>query len=164
VRTTYNLFGRYLHVQPVGLFLHVQPIDLYLYGTAHCLRELVYPWIHIFSLVLIIWLVVDLALMLYRRSVTSITLLVNTTPFVWISKRHRLLSLLVLIWIRICCCLAVLQIDLIVKVRYKFRVLGLVMEKETLLVDHNISVVLNTTSPSSSLKKNHLSCSSYHWV
>jgi hypothetical protein len=34
VRTMYDLFGLYLHVQPVGLFLHVQPNGLYLYGRA----------------------------------------------------------------------------------------------------------------------------------
>jgi hypothetical protein len=34
VHTTYDLFGLYLHMQPVGLFLHVQPTGLYLYNTA----------------------------------------------------------------------------------------------------------------------------------
>ena len=37
------------------------------------------------------------------------------------------------------------------------------MEKETLLLGDNMSVVLNTTIPSSSLKKKHLACS-YHRV
>jgi hypothetical protein len=41
--------------------------------------------------------------------------------------------------------------------------LGVNMEKETLLVGDIMSVVLNTTIPSSSLKKKHLACS-YHWV
>ena len=37
------------------------------------------------------------------------------------------------------------------------------MEKQTMLVGDNMSVVLNTTIPSSSLKKKHLGCS-YHRV
>jgi hypothetical protein len=41
--------------------------------------------------------------------------------------------------------------------------LGVVLERETLLVGDNMSVVLNTTIPSSSLKKKHLACS-YHRV
>jgi hypothetical protein len=41
--------------------------------------------------------------------------------------------------------------------------LGVKLEKETMLVGDNMSVVLNTTIPSSSLKKKHLACS-YHRV
>jgi hypothetical protein len=58
---------------------------------------------------------------------------------------------------------ACVAIDLIIEMRYKFRMLGVNMEKETLLVGDNMSVVLNTTIPSSSLKKKHLACS-YHQV
>jgi hypothetical protein len=58
---------------------------------------------------------------------------------------------------------ACVAIDLIIEMRNKFRMLGVVLEKETLLVGDNMSVVLNTTIPSSSLKKKHLACS-YHRV
>lgn len=54
-------------------------------------------------------------------------------------------------------------IDLIIEMRYKLRMLGVTLEKQTMLVGDNMSVVLNTTIPSSSLKKKHLACS-YHRV
>jgi Reverse transcriptase (RNA-dependent DNA polymerase) len=95
-----------------------------------------------------------------RRSVTGIMLLVNNTPLVWISKRQKTVESSTygseLVAARV-------AIDLIIEMRYKFRMLGVVLEKETLLVGDNMSVVLNTTIPSSSLKKKHLACS-YHRV
>jgi hypothetical protein len=95
-----------------------------------------------------------------RRSVTGIILLVNNTPLVWISKRQKTVESSTygseLVAARV-------AIDLIIEMRYKFRMLGVNMEKETLLVGDNMSVVLNTTIPSSSLKKKHLACS-YHRV
>jgi hypothetical protein len=54
-------------------------------------------------------------------------------------------------------------IDLIIEMRYKMRMLGVTLEPETMLVGDNMSVVLNTTIPSSSLKKKHLGCA-YHRV
>jgi hypothetical protein len=97
-----------------------------------------------------------------RRSVTGIILLVNNTPLVWISKRKKTVeSYSTYGSERVA---ARVAIDLIIEMRYKFRMLGVNMEKETLLVDDNMSVVLNTiTIPSSSLKKKHLACS-YHRV
>ena len=95
-----------------------------------------------------------------RRSVTGIVLLVNNTPLVWISKRQKTVESSTygseLVAARV-------AIDLIIEMRYKLRMLGVKMEKETLLVGDNMSVVLNTTIPSSSLKKKHLACS-YHRV
>jgi len=87
-------------------------------------------------------------------------LLVNNTPLIWVSKRQKTVetstygSELVA---------ARLAIDLIIEMRYKFRMLGVKLEKQTLMVGDNMSVVLNTTIPSSSLKKKHLACS-YHRV
>ena len=95
-----------------------------------------------------------------RRSVTGIMLLVNNTPLVWMSKRQKTVESSTygseLVAARV-------AIDLIIEMRYKLRMLGVKMEKETLLVGDNMSVVLNTTIPSSSLKKKHLACS-YHRV
>jgi hypothetical protein len=47
--------------------------------------------------------------------------------------------------------------------RYKFRMLGIKLEDQTMLLGDNMSVVLNTTIPSSALKKKHLACS-YHRI
>ena len=41
--------------------------------------------------------------------------------------------------------------------------LGVNLEKQSMLCGDNMSVVLNTTIPSSSLKKKHLACS-YHQI
>jgi len=95
-----------------------------------------------------------------RRSVTGIILLVNNTPLVWISKRQKTVetstygSELVA---------ARMAVDLIIEIRYKFRMLGIKLEPKTIMVGDNMSVVLNTTIPSSTLKKKHLGCS-YHRV
>jgi hypothetical protein len=90
-----------------------------------------------------------------RRSVTGIILLVNNTPLVWISKRQKTVETSTygseMIAARI-------AIDLIIEMRYKFRMLGVKLEKQSMLVGDNMSVILNTTIPSSSLKKKHLGC------
>ena len=95
-----------------------------------------------------------------RRSVTGIILLVNNTPLIWISKRQKTVESSTygseLVAARI-------AIDLIIEMRYKFRMLGIHLEKQTVMVGDNMSVVLNTTIPSSSLKKKHLACS-YHRI
>jgi hypothetical protein len=95
-----------------------------------------------------------------RRSVTGIVLLINNTPLVWISKRQKTVESSTygseLVAARV-------AIDLIIKMRYKLRMLGVTMEKQSVLCGDNMSVVLNTTIPSSSLKKKHLACA-YHRV
>ena len=42
--------------------------------------------------------------------------------------------------------------------RYKLHCLGLQIEQSSTLVGDNQSVILNTTSPASKVKKKHLSC------
>ena len=97
---------------------------------------------------------------LTRKSVTGIILLMNNTPIVWISKRQKTVETSTygseLIAAR-------MAVDLLVEWRYKARVLGLELEKESWLLGDNMSVVLNTTLPSSSLKKKHQACN-YHRV
>ena len=56
-----------------------------------------------------------------------------------------------------------IAIDLIIEMRYEFRMLAIKLEKDTFMVSDNMSVVLNITIPSSSLKKKHLGCA-YHRV
>jgi hypothetical protein len=97
---------------------------------------------------------------LTRRSVTGIVLLLNNTPLVWMSKRQKTVETSTygseLVAARI-------AVDLIVEIRYKLRMLGVKMEKSNYLVGDNMSVVLNTTLPSSALKKKHQACN-YHRV
>ena len=56
-----------------------------------------------------------------------------------------------------------IAVDLILSMCYKLRMLGLCLEHTPMMVGDIMSVVLNTTIPSSSLKKKHLACN-YHCV
>ena len=47
---------------------------------------------------------------------------------------------------------AKMAVDLIIEIRYKLRMLGVVLEETSLLVGDNMSVILNTKIPSSRLK------------
>jgi hypothetical protein len=54
-------------------------------------------------------------------------------------------------------------VDLIIELRYKLRMLGVPVDGPTLLLGDNNSVVINTTIPSSQLKKKH-NAIAYHRV
>ena len=51
----------------------------------------------------------------------------------------------------------------IIEIRYKLRMLGVPVLEPTLMLGDNMSVVLNTTVPSSQLKKKHKACA-YHRI
>ena len=93
-----------------------------------------------------------------RRSVTGLILFVNQTPIKWISKRQATVetstygSELVA---------ARQAMEAIIEMRYNLRMLGFRIDDASWLFGDNLSVVLNTTMPSSMLKKKHHSCS-YH--
>ena len=53
--------------------------------------------------------------------------------------------------------------DMIAEVRYILRMLGMALEATSLMVGDNMSVILNTTIPSSMLKKKH-NAVAYHRV
>ena len=95
-----------------------------------------------------------------RRSVTGILLLINNTPITWISKRQKTVetstygSKLVA---------AKIAIELILAMRYKLRMLGVHVDETPMMLGDNMSVILNTTLPSSMLKKKHNACA-YHRV
>ena len=56
-----------------------------------------------------------------------------------------------------------IAVDLLIKMRYKLRILGVKVENKSILVGDNMSVVVNTTIPSSMLKKKTHACN-YHRV
>ena len=95
-----------------------------------------------------------------RRSVTGIIVLLGNTPIIWVSKRQKTVECSTygaeLVAARI-------AVEIIIELRYKLRMLGVKVEKKSLMLGDNMSVVVNTTIPSSSLKKKHLSCA-YHKV
>ena len=84
----------------------------------------------------------------------------NNTPLVWVCKRQRTVESSTygaeLVAAR-------MAVDLIIEMRYKLRMLGVKLEDRSVMVGDNMSVVLNTTIPSSVLKKKHLACS-YHRI
>ena len=95
-----------------------------------------------------------------RRSTTGILLFVNNMPVRWVSKRQKTVESSTygseLIAARI-------ATDLIIEMRYSLRMLGIPVEKTSLMLGDNLSVVLNTTIPSSILKKKH-NAIAYHRV
>ena len=77
--------------------------------------------------------------------------MINNTPVKWISKRQKTVetstygSELVA---------AKQAVELILEYRYKLRMMGARVDKSALLLGDNKSVILNTTMPSSVLKRN----------
>ena len=97
---------------------------------------------------------------LTRRSVTGIVLLVNNTPVKWVSKRQKTVETSTygseLVAARI-------ATDLIIEYRYTLRMLGVPVDGPALLLGDNKSVILNTTVPSSILRKKH-NAVAYHRI
>ncbi len=97
---------------------------------------------------------------LTRRSVSGIFSFVAGTPVKWYSKRQKTVetssygSELVA---------ARIAIELVQEVRYKLRMLGVPITESTTMYGDNMSVVLNTTVPSSQLKKKH-NAIAYHRI
>ena len=95
-----------------------------------------------------------------RRSVSGILLMLNNTPIRWVSKRQKTVetstygSELVA---------ARLSVELIMEVRYQLRMLGVPVDGPADLLGDNMAVILNTTVPSSQLKKKH-NAIAYHRV
>jgi len=94
------------------------------------------------------------------RSVTGIILLLNNTPIAWLSKRQKTVETSTygseLVAARI-------AVDLLIEMRYKLRMLGVMLEESSTLLGDNMAVVVNTSLPSSALKKKHQACN-YHRV
>jgi hypothetical protein len=95
-----------------------------------------------------------------RRSVTGILVLANSFPVKYFSKRQATVETSTygseLVAARI-------AVDLLVEMRYKLRMLGVPIETPSVMYGDNMSVVLNTTRPSSVLKKKHQAIA-YHRV
>ena len=95
-----------------------------------------------------------------RRSVTGIVLLVNNTPMIWITKRQKTVETSTYGSEMVAGRMAV---ETILEMRYKLRMLGVPIEETSVLMGDNMSVILNTTLPSSILKKKHNACA-YHRI
>ena len=95
-----------------------------------------------------------------RRSVTGIILFVNNTPVKWLSKRQKTVETSTygseLVAARI-------ATEMVIEVRYNLRMLGVEIDGPALMLGDNKSVVLNTSMPSSALKKKH-NAIAYHRV
>jgi len=95
-----------------------------------------------------------------RHSVSGIIILANNTPIMWMSKRQKTVEMSTygseLITAR-------LGVEELLALRYKLRVMGVMIESVSVMLGDNKATVLNTTLPSSNLKKKHLACS-YHMI
>jgi hypothetical protein len=95
-----------------------------------------------------------------RRSIKGILVMLNNTPIRWVSKRQKTVETSTygseLVASRI-------ATELIMEVRYMLRSLGVDLEGLALMLGDNMSVVLNTSVPSSVLKKKH-NAIAYHCV
>jgi hypothetical protein len=87
-----------------------------------------------------------------RRSNTGILVMLNNTPIRWVSKRQKTVETSTygseLVASRI-------TTELILEIRYMLQSLGVAFNVSELMLGDNMSVVLNTTVPSSVLKKKH---------
>jgi hypothetical protein len=95
-----------------------------------------------------------------RRSVTGVILFINQTPVRWISKRQSTVETSTYGSEMVAARIAT---DLIIEYRYALRMLGLEVDGPSWMFGDNMSVILSTTMPSSSLKKKHLSIA-YHRI
>ena len=95
-----------------------------------------------------------------RRSVTGIVVFVNSTPVKFFSKMQRTVETSTygseLVAARI-------ATDFAMEMRYNIRMLGYDLDGPTTILGDNNAVVLNTSVPSSQIKKKQLSCA-YHRV
>lgn len=87
-----------------------------------------------------------------RRSVSGILILANSFPVKFYSKRQSTVETSTygseLVAARI-------AVDLLIEMRYKIRMLGVPIETPSVMYGDNMSVVLSTSFPSSTLKKKH---------
>ncbi len=97
---------------------------------------------------------------LTRRSVTGIIVLVNNTPIKWISKRQKTVESSTYGSEMVASRIAT---ELVIAMRYNFRMLGVPVEGPTLMLGDNQSVIISTTMASSALNKKH-NAIAYHRV
>jgi hypothetical protein len=95
-----------------------------------------------------------------RISITGILVMLNNTPVKWVSKRQKTVETSTygseLVASRV-------ATELILEIGYMLRSLGLALDGPELMLGDSMSVVLNTTVPSSVLKKKH-NAIAYHRV
>ena len=95
-----------------------------------------------------------------RRSTTGIIMFLNGTPVKWFSKRQSTIESSTygseIVAGRI-------AVEFAIEMRYKLRMLGVRVEGLCILYGNNNSMILNTTTPSSMIKKKHNSIA-YHRV
>jgi hypothetical protein len=86
--------------------------------------------------------------------------MINNTPIRWISKQQKTVETSTygseLVASRV-------ATEIILEIRYMLRSLGVALDWPALMLGHNMSIVLNTTVPSSILKKKH-NAIAYHRV
>jgi hypothetical protein len=93
------------------------------------------------------------------RSITGILVILNNTPIRWLSKRQKTVKTSIYGSESVASRVAT---ELILEVRYILRSLGVALDRSELMLGDYMSVVLNTTVPSSVLKKKHNAIAYHH--
>jgi hypothetical protein len=90
--------------------------------------------------------------MLTRRSVTGYLVVLGRAPIKWYCKRQNTVETATygseLVAMRI-------AIEAVLEIRYKMRMMGLLVEEPSVVLCDNHAVIINTQLPSSNLKKKH---------
>lgn len=95
-----------------------------------------------------------------RRNVTGLFVLMNNTPIRWVCKRQKTVE------ISTYCSeisAARMATETIIELRYHLRMIGVPIDDSFMLLGDNMSIILNTTLPSSMLKKK-ANAISYHKI
>ena len=87
---------------------------------------------------------------LTRRSMTGILMLLNNTPISWYSKCQKSVEFSTYGFELLASRIAV---ELMIAIRHYITMVGCELESSSLMVGDNMAVVLNTTIPSSTIKK-----------
>src|SRR5688572_26543140 len=96
--------------------------------------------------------------MVTRKSVTGILLLLNNTPVSWLSKCQELVEAATYGTEMVASRIAV---EIIISMRSFLYMLGTNLEPSSVLEGDRMIVLLNTTIPSSALKKKYQACNYY---
>lgn len=95
-----------------------------------------------------------------RRSVAGILIFLNNTPICWVSKRQKTVETSTYGSEMVA---AIIAVELVLEIRYQLRMLGIKIDGPAQMFGDNSSVIISCTTPSSVLKKKHLSLT-YHRV
>ena len=95
-----------------------------------------------------------------RRSTTGMLMFLNNTPIKWYSKRQSTVKSATYGSEMVA---GQITVEFVIEMQFKLQILGIPIKRSCVLFGDNMSMILNTTIPSSTLKKKH-NAIGYHRV